>query len=54
VGVYLVDYPSQLRKAADMHPASSSSVENLLALAGTAVKLNGFQTQPNKPPQQQE
>jgi hypothetical protein len=55
VDVYLVDHPSQGKKSSrHASSASSSSVENLLALAETAVKLNDFQTQPNKAPQQQE
>jgi hypothetical protein len=58
VDVYLVDHPSQKLKKHNKEASSSSSassVDNLLALAETAVKLNEFlQTpQPVSTPQQQ-
>jgi hypothetical protein len=56
VDVYLVDHPSQGKKSNKKatSSASASSVENLLALAETAVKLNDFlQTQANKATQKQ-
>jgi hypothetical protein len=51
VDVYLVDPPSQLKKQRNKNAtpsASASSIENLLALAETAVKLNDFLQTPSK------
>jgi hypothetical protein len=56
VDVYLVDHPSQGKKSNKTATSSSQqSVEKLLALAETAVKLNDFlQTQQNKSTQKQQ